>query len=85
MIVGKQALRSAITDAEGLARRLRDDARPLTGPERRTAAYLLAELAELAEMARRAFDPHARHDWSVMPREPRETDDLPGVFAAGDS
>ena len=82
MIVGKQALRSAITDAEGLARRLREDARPLTGPERRTAAYLLAELAE---MARRAFDPHARHDWSVMPRVPRDDDDIPGVFAAGES
>jgi hypothetical protein len=77
MIVGKAELRQAIVDAETLATRIRDDARPLTMPERRTAAHLLAGLAE---MARRSFDPFARQDWGVMPRPPRETDDVPGVF-----
>lgn len=81
MIVGKAELRQAIIDAETLAARMQDDARPLTRAERRTATYLLRELAE---MARRSFDPHARSDWGVMPRPPRDTDDMPGVFAAGD-
>lgn len=80
MIVGKAELRQAIVDAETLATRIRDEARPLTMAERRTAAFLLQGLAE---MARRAFDPHARMDWSVMPREPRDGDDVPGLFRAG--
>jgi hypothetical protein len=45
--------------------------------ERRVIAQTLRDLADIG---RRAFDPHARTDWAVIPREPRDADDAPGLF-----
>ena len=77
MIESKTELRTAISAAEMIASRLEYPAHRLTIGERRAIA---ATLRDLADIARRAFDPEARHDWGVIPREPRASDDVPGLF-----
>lgn len=77
MIESKSELRAAIGAAEQIASRLDYPAHKLSMGERRAIA---ATLRDLADIARRAFDPEARHDWGVIPREPRPADDVPGLF-----
>ena len=76
-IASKTELRAAIGAAEMIAARLDMPNHRLTIGERRVIA---ATLRDLADVARRAFDPYARHDWAVTPRETREADDAPGLF-----
>jgi hypothetical protein len=77
MIESKSDLRAAISAAEMIASRLDYPSHKLTMGERRAIAVTLRDLADIA---RRAFDPEARHDWGVIPREPRASDDVPGLF-----
>lgn len=77
MIVGRHDLRAAIQAAEMIAGRLEMPNHKLSIGERRVIA---ATLRDLADIGRRAFDPEARHDWGVIPREPRGDDDVPGLF-----
>lgn len=77
MIQSKTELRVAIHAAEQIAGRLEFPAHKLTMGERRVIA---ATLRDLADIGRRAFDPDARHDWGILPRPVRETDDVPGLF-----
>ena len=77
MIQSKTELRAAIRAAEMIAARLEFPAHKVSMGERRVIA---ATLRDLADVARRAFDPYARHDWAVTPRETREADDAPGLF-----
>lgn len=77
MIQSKTELRAAITAAEMIAGRLEMPNHRLTMGERRVIAQTLRDLADIG---RRAFDPDARHDWGIIPRPPRETDEAPGLF-----
>lgn len=77
MIQSKTELRVAIQAAEQIASRLEYPAHKLSMGERRVIA---ATLRDLADIGRRAFCPDARTDWSIVPREPREHDDTPGLF-----
>lgn len=77
MIQSKTELRTAIQAAEMVAARLDMPGHKLTMGERRVIAALLRDLADIG---RRAFDPDARHDWGIIPRPTRETDDAPGLF-----
>lgn len=67
MIRSRTALRRAIQDAETVAARVALPGHRLTLGERRVIATLLRQLADVG---RRAFDPEAREDWSVVPVEP---------------
>ena len=80
MIQDPQHLRRAIQDAEAIAARVAFRGHHLSRGERELIATLLRDLAEVA---RRAFDPHARNDWTARPREPEDGDDVPGLFADG--
>ena len=71
MIQTPADLRHAIKDAEYIASRLKMPGHKLTIGERRAIALLLEGLADIG---RRVFDPVARRDWSVIPREPTEDD-----------
>lgn len=77
MIQSKTELRVAIQTAETIAGRVEMPGHRLTIGERRVLAQLLRDLADIG---RRAFDPDARHDWAVIPRTPREADEVPGLF-----
>jgi len=77
MIGSRSELRAAIQAAEMIAGRLEYPAHRISMGERRVIAAILRDLADIG---RRAFDPDARHDWGVIPREPRGDDDVPGLF-----
>lgn len=77
VISDPQTLRARIIDAETMAGRLEYPGLTMNLSERRIVAMLLRDLADIG---RRAFDPHARHDWSVIPREPDDESDAPGLF-----
>ena len=77
MIQDPADLRQKIRDADVIASRLEFRGMTLNLSERRVVAILLRDLADVA---RRAFDPNARRDWSLIPREPREEDDVPGLW-----
>jgi hypothetical protein len=79
-ITTKADLRTAITAAEMIAGRMGYPGHKLTMGERRVVARLMRDLAGIA---RRAFDPYARHDMSVEPRELREDDTAPMLFDEG--
>jgi len=76
-IRSRSALRHAILDAETLAGRLEHAGTRLAVGERRAIAGMLRALADVA---RRAFDPHARHDWAVEPGPVTADADEPGLF-----
>ncbi len=76
MIQSGTELRQAIKDAEFIASRLGLPHHKPTLGERRAIALLLGDLADIG---RRVFDPVARRDWSVIPREPREEDEPLGL------
>jgi hypothetical protein len=82
MIQSRTELRRTIQRAEMIASRVDYPSHKLTIGERREIAGVLRDLADVA---RRAFDPLARHDWGAEPREPRDTDDVPGLFPPGDA
>lgn len=77
MIQDPADLRQKIKDAEAIAARLEFRGLNMNLGERRVIALLLRDLADIA---RRAFDPNARRDWSIIPREPRDEDDVPGLW-----
>lgn len=77
MIQSKAELRAAIQTAEMIAGRIEMPGHKGTLGERRVIAQTLRDLADVA---RRAFDPHARHDWAAIPREPEDSDDVPELF-----
>ena len=77
MIQSKTELRAAIATAEAIASRVDMPNHKLTIGERRVVAQTLRDLADIG---RRAFDPDARSDWGVIPRQPRDEDDTPGLF-----
>ena len=77
MIQSKTELRIAIQTAETIASRVDLPAHKLTMGERRVIAQTLRDLAEIG---RRAFCPEARTDWAIVPREPRDHDNTPGLF-----
>lgn len=77
MIQSKADLRECISRAEQIASRLEYPAHKVSLGERRVIAALLRDLADIG---RRAFCPDARTDWAIVPREPREQDDTPGLF-----
>jgi hypothetical protein len=79
MIQDPQHLRAAIRDADAISYKLEQPVK-FSAAERRHVAQLLRGLADIA---RRAFEPNARRDWSVVPREPTEDDDAPGLFPKG--
>lgn len=79
-ITTNSELRTAIKQAEMCAARLTMRGHHLTIGERAVIARLLQDLAGVA---RRAFDPYARHDMSVEPREVREDDTAPMLFDEG--
>jgi hypothetical protein len=70
-------LRAAIQQAEMCAARLAMRGHHLTIGERVVIARLLGDLAQIG---RRAFDPTARVDMTVEPREMRDDDTAPSLF-----
>lgn len=78
MIQSKSELRAAISAARMIAGRLEMPNHKLTIGERRAIAGTLRDLADIGA---RAFDPDARHDWGIIPREPKADDDAPGLFS----
>ena len=77
MIQDPADLRQKIRDAEQIAARLEFRGLTMNMGERRVVSQLLRDLADVA---RRAVDPNARRDWSVIPREPVDGDDVPGLW-----